>query len=188
MAVDTTRRYTVADLEHFPDDGRRYELIDGVLYVTPLARRRHQWVVGRITHRLTVWTERHGGTVYPGVNVTVAADTHLEPDVAYDRSEDTSGAGFDAAPDLVVEVSSPSTQHIDLGVKRERYAAEGAAEFWFVDLDLDEIHQFTGDEGGGFGPPAVHRRGAQFSSPLFAGLLFDVDDLLGGPEDTRAPD
>ena len=182
MAVDTTRRYTLAELYDFPDDGQRYELLDGVLHVTPLARRRHQWVVTQIAYRLRQWTDVHGGTVYAGVNVDLAEDTHLEPDVAYARSEDTSGLAFTEPPDLVVEVSSPSTKRFDLGAKQDRYAADGAAEFWFVDLDDDLVLQFLLGEDGQYRPPAVHRRGARFVSAAFSDLVLDVDDLLGAPE------
>ncbi len=182
MPAETTRRYTLADVYEFPDDGQRYEVLDGVLHVTPLARRRHQRVVTRIAHRLMQWTDAHGGTVYAGVNVDLADDTHLEPDVAYARSEDTSGLAFTEAPELVVEVSSPSTRGLDTGPKKDRYAAEGASEFWFVDLDDDTISQFVLGAGGRYATPLVHRRGERFTSALFDGLVLDVDDLLGPPE------
>ena len=97
MSVDINQHYTLADLDTFPDDRRRYELLDGILHVTPLARRRHQFVVGRISYRLAAWAEVHGGTVYPGVNVNFAGDTHLEPDVAFSQSDDTSGVAFEDA-------------------------------------------------------------------------------------------
>jgi Uma2 family endonuclease len=174
--VDTNRRYTLADIYAFPDDGRRYEIIDGVLHVTPLARRRHQRVVMRLSYHLEGWAEEHGGTVYPGVNVDLADDTHLEPDAVYSTSEDTTGLAFTHAPELVVEVSSPSTKSYDLGAKKARYVAEGVVEFWFVDLDQDTVTRFTraGDE-------TRHARGEQVRTPLLPGLVLDVDDLLGPP-------
>jgi hypothetical protein len=63
MPAETTRRYTLADVYDFPDDGQRYELLDGALYVTPLARVRHQGVVAQITFRLMQWADIHGGNV-----------------------------------------------------------------------------------------------------------------------------
>ena len=183
MGIDTTRRYTVAELYAFPDDGCRYELLDGVLQVTPLARRRHQRVVFQISYRLGQWTEQHGGTVYPGVNVDLDDRTHLEPDIAYSRSEDTSGLAFTDPPELVVEVSSPSTKRFDRGAKKDRYALRGATEFWFVDLDADVVEQYALSADGSQPPPAVHPRGVTFTSPLFDGLILDVDDLLGPPEE-----
>lgn len=173
---------TLEDLSALPDDGRRYELVDGTLHVTPRARRRHQWVITRITYRLHEWARRHGGRVYPGVNVDLADDTHLEPDVAYDPSEDVSGLAFPTAPALVVEVSSPSTKALDLGIKKDRYAVAGADEFWFVDLDQDLVLQFTTTRQGHLAGPSVHRRGETFTSELLPGLRLEVEDLLGPPE------
>ena len=182
MGIDTTRQYTVAQVYEFPGDGCRYEVLDGVLQVTPLARRRHQRVVLQVAYRLLQWTEQHGGTVYPGVNVDLDDRTHLEPDVAYSRSEDTSGLAFTEPPDLIVEVSSPSTKHFDRGPKKDRYALRGAAGFWFVDLDADVVEQYVLSADGPQEPPSVHRRGTTFTSALFSALILDVDDLLGPPE------
>ncbi len=185
MPTPVTAGLTRADLDRFPDDGHRRELVDGRLLVSPLARRRHQRVVGRFTYRLTAWTDQHGGTIYPGVNVDLADDTHLEPDVVYARSEDTSGLAFEEAPELVVEVSSPSTRWFDLGAKKDRYAAAGATELWFADLDADAVLRFV-NIGGRFDLAGTHARQATFTTPLLPGLVLDVDDLLGppSPEDT----
>ena len=179
MAVPVREGLTRADLDELPDDGRRYELLDGQLFVTPLARRRHQWVVTQLAHRLKQWTDEHGGSVYAGVNVDLAEDTHLEPDVVFSHDEDLSGEGFVNAPEFVIEVSSPSTRSFDLGEKKDRYAAEGCEELWFVDLDREEILTFRQRPGGGFGPPTPHGRGTVVATPVLAGLELDVDDALG---------
>ncbi len=178
MAMRPDALLTREDLEQLPDDGHRYELVDGELLVSPLARRRHQWVVSRITHRLMAWVESGGhGRVYPGVNVDLAAGTHLEPDIAWSASEDDSGPGFDRTPELIIEVASPSTRAFDRGVKRDRYAATGAREIWLVDLARDVIERFV-TAGGAVGPVTVHAAGEQFTSELLEGVVFDVGDLL----------
>ncbi len=182
MSMPVATGLTRADLDELPDDGHRYEIIDGRLFVSPLARVRHQRVVAQIVHRLMQWTDEHGGSVYPGVNVDLADDTHLEPDVVYAVNEDTSGLALEFAPELVVEISSPSTKRFDAGAKKDRYAAEGAREFWVVDLDRDEISRFTLRPRGGYGPAAVHRRGETFAVGVLDGLVLDVDDLLGPAE------
>jgi Uma2 family endonuclease len=178
MVVEVRDGLTRADLDDLPDDGRRYELLDGRLFVTPLARRRHQWVVTQISYRLKQWAEQHGGTVYAGVNVDLAEDTHLEPDVVFSYDEDLSGEGFVDAPELVIEISSPSTRTFDLGEKKDRYAAEGCREFWFVDLDRERILTFR-RRGERFDDPGVHERGDVVTTPLLEGLELDVDDALG---------
>jgi Uma2 family endonuclease len=172
--------YRNDDRWDFPDDGKRRELIDGVLYVTSAPRRRHQWVVTMLTYRIMEWIEQHGGKVYPTVNVDFEPYTHFEPDVAFIRPEHDDGLeglGYDFPPDVVVEVSSPSTRRYDLGVKLERYGREGAPEFWFVDLDSDEVLVHRLRPEGGYGEPERYGRGDSFTSPQLPGLTLDVGDL-----------
>lgn len=179
--------YTFDDLWDFPDDGKRRELIDGVLYVTPMARPRHQLVVGWLTYRFAEWAEEHGGYIFPGVNVDFDDRTHLEPDLAFLRPgrEIGDGIGLDKAPDLVVEVSSPSTKRYDTGLKRQRYAAEGLPEFWFVDLDRDEIRVWRlaerSPEEIALHRPAVYGRGDRIEVRAAPGLVIDVGDILDRP-------
>lgn len=177
-AISIPGPLTRADLGSLPDDGRRFELIDGALLVSPIARRRHQRVVTRLATELELWTREHGGTAYAGVNVDLDDHTHLEPDVAWSRSEDDSGLGFATPPELVVEVSSPSTRAFDRGIKRAAYLAAGVAEVWLIDLDTDVVERHAlGDDGG----PVVHRRGEHVSTPLLAGFRVSVDGVLGPP-------
>lgn len=179
MAAQHDALYTYDDLLDFPVDGRRRELVDGVLHVSPLARRNHQWVVGQIHHRIRGWVEERGhGAVYPGVKVDLGARTHLEPDVAWSVDGDRSGEGFTRVPEFVVEVLSPGTVAFDRGDKLERYARDGAREVWLVDLEAEQIEQYVVRDGLP-GEPTVHRPSATFASPLFPGLDFAVDDLLG---------
>lgn len=172
---DASAHWTRADLGRFPDDGHRRELVDGHLLVSPLARRRHQAVVLAFARALADWADDHGGAVYPGVNVDLARDTHLEPDVVWTSDTDQSGLGLDTAPEIVVEVGSPSTHRYDRGIKRDRYLASGALEVWLVDLARDEVevHRSLDD------PPVVLGRGDTLSCEVLPGFAAAVDDLLG---------
>lgn len=80
---------------------------------------------------------------------------------------------------MVVEVSSPSTRSFDLGEKKDRYAVQGCAAFWFVDLDREVILTFSRVGADSFGDPLPHARGERFTIPLLPGLHLDVDDRLG---------
>lgn len=175
-AGDATQRWKRADLDRFPDDGHRRELVDGQLLVSPLARRRHQAVVGRLTVALHMWCDHHHGIVYPGVNVDLSEETHLEPDVVWSSDTDESGQGFDVTPEVIVEVGAPSTHRYDRGIKRERYLTSGAREVWLVDLERDEVEVHR----AGAGEPIVLRRGDTLTSPVLPGFTAAVDDLLGG--------
>lgn len=173
----TSALLTRADLDDFPDDGCRRELIDGVLLVSPLARARHQRVVANIVAVLHPWTRAHHGVVYPGVNVELTSCSHLEPDVAWAESDDDPGLGYDHTPAFVAEVASERTREFDATDKKDRYAATGCREFWIVDLKDDTIEVFTVVDGQA-GDPVTHRRGDTFTSPLFEGLTFGVDDII----------
>ncbi len=183
MRADTDVRYTIDDLWGFPDDGKRRELIDGVLYVSPLARLRHQWIVGNLSLEFGLWVKGHGGAVFPGANVDFAPDTHLEPDVVFLRPEHatTEGLSLTEPPDVVVEVSSPSTRRYDLVTKRAALERQRVPEYWFVDLDADEVHVHV-LSGDGYGDPAVYRRGEVITTAQAPGLAIAVDEVLGSPE------
>lgn len=173
------------DLLYFPDDGFKRELIGGRLVVTPdQPTLRHQRVVGRISATILAWTDERGGEVFPGANVDPAVGEHMEPDVVF-LGPDFAGAANErsvlAAPDLVVEVSSPSTRRYDLGDKRLWYERQGVPEYWFVDLDVDRFRIYRLDPDGRYPAPALLERGATFASRALPGLVLDVDVLLGPP-------
>ena len=131
-----TRPWTRADLERLPDDGNRYEVLDGALLVTPLPGSPHQ----RATVNLTVALQHHcrthalGFVVAPGP--VPHGDSELQPDIAVVLDPTLP---FDAAwsshppPSLVVEVLSGSTRRRDVGIKRAAYLHWGIAEYWIVE-------------------------------------------------------
>ncbi|HEX2601577.1 MAG TPA: Uma2 family endonuclease [Gemmatimonadaceae bacterium] len=128
--------YTVDDLEHFPDDGNRYELLDGVLLVTPQASAPHQIVANRINGELLISLQKPGfaHVVSPGAVVQVPR-TQLQPDIL------VYPARFSPATDwrkitehwLAVEVFSRSSRIYDREFKRDAYFALGVQQVWLVD-------------------------------------------------------
>jgi Uma2 family endonuclease len=121
------------DLRGLPDDGRRYELFDGALVVTPAPGVRHQVVVGALYRRL--WPARPPGTtvLVSPVDFVPAPDTVLQPDVVVVDQEEADQPRLTRTPLLVVEVVSPSSRSLDLGAKRYAYAAAGVAHYWVLD-------------------------------------------------------
>ena len=181
MQEPRTTGLVLADLFDFPDDGVKRELIGGVLYVSPSPRLRHQLVVARLTQYFMNHTDEHGGVVYPGANVDPAVGDHVEPDVVALR------AGYDGPmddlsilgpPDLLVEVSSPSTKRYDLMKKRPLYERHRVPELWLVDLDHDVVleHRLRGDHT--YGDPAILGVGDELTATVFPGLRIAVRDLL----------
>jgi Uma2 family endonuclease len=106
----TTRRWTIADLEGLPDDGSRYELIDGELHVTTAPHAWHQIVVGRVYKALEDWSDQTGaGLTIPGPGVIISPADAVIPDVVWvSRERFAAILGDDGklhgAPELVVEV------------------------------------------------------------------------------------
>jgi Uma2 family endonuclease len=124
--------FTVADLDGTPDDGRRYELLDGVIFVSPRPVIAHQ----RAGFRLACVLESacpEGLVVIPEPAVQMSTGTELAPAIVVARADQAHGAKFTAPPLLVVEVRSPSTALIDLNRKKSVYEKFGVPSYWIVD-------------------------------------------------------
>lgn len=125
--------FTRADLESMPDDGRRYEIVDGCLLVTPAPSRPHQIEVGALYRLLYAAASEDILVLLGPFDVVLAEDTVFEPDLVVARRGDYTHKNLPVAPLLVVEVLSPSTRSFDLHVKRERHERAGTAAYWVVD-------------------------------------------------------
>jgi Uma2 family endonuclease len=184
-----TTGLTYDDLLSFPDDGLRRELIGGELFVTPSPSFRHQGVVTELVIALGLYGREQGGKVRPApMDVFLSERDVVEPDLLFLTAANLSRAErpfIRGAPDVVVEVSSPSTRRHDLVRKLELYERFGVPEYWFVDLDADrvEVHRLTGDR---FGPPIMLGRGEQLTSPLLPGFEASVDGVLGPADELDA--
>jgi Uma2 family endonuclease len=147
----TTKLWTIADVERLPDDGFRYELVRGELYRMPQPQGRHGLVVAAV-----VWfvygfvRERDLGRVYDqsGVVLERGPDTLLGPDLSFIRRERLP-ADLDAwpevAPDLVVEVVSPSQSGPSIERKVALYLAAGVRLVWVVDPERRTVHVYRAD-------------------------------------------
>lgn len=131
--------FTRADLAAMPDDGHRYELIDGALIVTPAPSYRHQDVVGHLHLLLSAACPERLKVLFAPFDVVLADDTVLEPDLLVARRQDFTAADLPVAPLLAVEVLSPSTARIDRTLKRSRLEAAGCPSYWEVDPDEPSV-------------------------------------------------
>ena len=182
MATQPQTGLTYQDLLAFPEDNLRRELIDGELIVTAAPATRHQRVVAKLVHRLFTYCEVHGGEVLPApLDVYFTETNVVEPDVLYVRPENLGRFEkrfFRSAPDLVVEVSSPSTRRLELVRKLELYQRFEVPEYWYVDLDADRVEAYRLGPSG-YGRPELVGRGETLGTPQAPGFSLDVDDLLG---------
>ncbi|HEX9892108.1 MAG TPA: Uma2 family endonuclease [Actinomycetota bacterium] len=181
-----TTGLTYADLERFPEDNFRRELIDGELIVTAAPATRHQRAVLELGSRFLAYEKEHGGQAYVAPTDVFFSDTNVvEPDVLFVTAAHESRVEkkfIRSAPDIVVEVSSPSTRRLELHRKKELYARFGVPEYWYVDLDADRIEIYRLTEGT-YPPPEILDRSATLTSDLVPGFTIPVDDVLGAPED-----
>ena len=90
------------------------------------------------------------------------------------------------APDVVVEVSSPTTRRLELVRKRELYERHGVSEYWYVDLDAERVEVYRLVEADRYGPPTIVRRGDRLTSEVLPGFEVAVDHVLGPAQDSPA--
>jgi Uma2 family endonuclease len=133
------REWTVDDLESLPDDGLRYELIDGILFVTPAPTYSHQVAAIGLVFAL--------GSACPGDLQVVASPIDyqphrrrsLQPDIAVVRCADAPEKNLVKPPLLVVEVLSPGTRRYDATLKRSMYEESGVASYWMFDPNVPSL-------------------------------------------------
>jgi Uma2 family endonuclease len=140
MATKIEPLMTVTDLEAMPEDGNRYEVIEGELFVSCAPGLTHQQISGNIHYLIRSYLEEKAiGLVITTPGLILTQLSGVIPDIVFfrhERSQDIiSGERLTGAPDLVVEILSPGTENIrrDRIAKRQLYARHGVAEYWMVD-------------------------------------------------------
>lgn len=140
---DPNRRWTVEEVLALPDDGMRYELVDGVLLVSPAPRFLHQRVIVDFVVKLRSYLELLGlkrMLCIAPADISWAPDVLVQPDIFVVVPEETHGewAGMKTLL-LVIEVLSPSTRRNDEWTKRLVYQKYGVEEYWIVDADAKSV-------------------------------------------------
>jgi Uma2 family endonuclease len=130
---DMGRPFTVDDLEFMPDDGNVYELIDGVLFVSPPPGRRHQRALVRLGELLDDTCPDELAVLWPPYVIRPSLDTELRPDVQVAWDDDIDGEVVLDAPELVVEVVDPASTINDLNNKKAAYERMGVPHYWVLD-------------------------------------------------------
>lgn len=171
-------RVTFAELQQWPDDGRRYELYDGEVIVVPSPFLRHQRVAMHIETILMEYERSSGGiVVHAPFDIVFSEHNVLQPDIVFFRVERRRLVDdwevTRAAPDLAVEVLSRSTEARDRGRKMALFARFGVKEYWIVDPARNtlEMYVLSGAEyqqAGGYGERDV------VTSSTLPGLTFSA--------------
>ena len=154
MAKEQEFALTYEDYLTFPNDGKRYEIVEGGLFVTPAPFLRHQAILGAIHRLIANWchASQAGQVFVAPTDVVLSANSVVQPDLLYVSTEHQARLGdrfVQGAPDLVVEVLSESTRRHDEITKRNLYASGGVPEYWVVDPEVWSIKVYR-LQGGRF--------------------------------------
>jgi Uma2 family endonuclease len=167
-------RVTFAELQQWPDDGRRYELYDGEVIVVPMSFPRHQRVVLHLSEILAEYERATGGLVFGSpIDIVLSEHNVLQPDLTFftagrrhllDMMEATR-----VPPDLAVEVLSRSTEARDRGRKMAVFARFGVPEYWIVNPVTNELEIYR-LVAGHYQLNSVCGRDESAASPTLPGL------------------
>ena len=179
-------RWTYADYLRLPDDGRRYEVIRGHLYVTPAPNFDHQFVIWRFGQTLGRFVDEKGlGIVLSApFDILLPQDlaTPIEPDLVFFRTGHqprTGDPNFQGVPDLVVEVESPKTRKRDRTIKLEAYREAGVPEYWRADPRARTVTVMASSaDGTRYDELGVFGTGDAIRSAVLPGLSIPVDGLF----------
>lgn len=148
MALPWGAPLTRDDLMEMPDDGHRYEIVDGALLVTPSPGYRHQAVVTELVVLLHAAISPEFVVLAAPFDLVVSDSTVLQPDLLVARRADVGAGALErATPLLVVEILSPSSRLSDLGTKRLAYEAAGVPIYWVIDPEEPSFSAFRLEAG-----------------------------------------
>ena len=174
-------KFTYEDYRSTPED-KRYELLDGELIMTAAPRRAHQRTDIKLATRLDTYVEAHDlGEVYSAPFDVVFSNTDVvQPDLLFvskERLHIINDDNVRGAPDLVIEILSPSTAGRDRTIKRVLYAKHGVKEYWLVDTDARNITvMILGDNG--FELANIYGEGQTLTSPTLEGFTLNLSEIF----------
>lgn len=179
-ALPVLEPMTFEDLLTTPDDGQRYEIVHGEMIATASPTPFNVLIAAEIAHVLEQFVrERKLGTLFPShVDVRFSEHDILEPDLCFVSNERSGIIGermLEGAPDIVIEVLSPSTRRFDLVSKRAVYTMGGVREYWIVDPETRSIRVIAIEGGRSL---EVVQPADRVRSLLFPDLVLMLDDVF----------
>jgi len=182
MGVEVIPKITFEEFRQFPIDGKRYELVRGEVHMTPAPATRHQAIVQNLAMSLGPHVIKNNlGEVYTApLDVRLGRDTALQPDLIF-ISNTRAGIilenWIEGAPDLAVEVSSPSTATYDRATKLPVYAESGVSEYWLIDSQAKTVEVLK-LQGKKYFVEATLAGDQVLTSDLFPGWQLPLHDLF----------
>lgn len=180
MAPAAATKLTYEDYILLPDDGRRHEIIDGEYYVNAAPASRHQVISLNLTLALGVHIRANGlgQFFYAPFDVVLSPVDVVQPDLVFitnERLHLLNDANLAGAPDLAIEILSPSSRRIDEGLKRKRYDLFGVTEYWIVDGELEVVKIYRRTADGLERVVEISTEiGGVITTPLLPGFTLDI--------------
>lgn len=182
MTTQTAKvKYTYEDYMRTPDDVR-YELLDGELILSPSARTAHQRTSINIEHPLIAFVKENklGEVFHAPYDVVLDNFNVVQPDILFvsnERARIITDLNIQGAPDLVIEILSPSTAQRDRTQKRDLYAQHDVKEYWQGDTDARSMQVLT-LENGVYRVAGIYTAGQTIVSPLMPDFSLNIDDIF----------
>jgi Uma2 family endonuclease len=174
-------RFNYRDYLQLPED-KRYEILDGELFLVAAPNIRHQRIAIRLQIRLLQHVEQNhlGELLAAPCDVLLSEENVVQPDILFVATAHLAiigKANIPGAPDLVVEILSPGTRQKDLAIKRKIYARFGVQEYWIVDPDAATVEILTWKEAG-YITARIYRESDCLSSPLLPDLALPLSEVF----------
>ncbi|MYA21695.1 MAG: Uma2 family endonuclease [Gemmatimonadetes bacterium] len=175
-------KFTYEDYQHTPED-KRYELLDGELIMVPAPNLGHQRIGAKLGIRLYTFVEERslGEVFFAPCDVVLSNTDVVQPDLLFVSNERAhlllGGDNVRGAPDLVVEIFSPSTAERDQTLKRALYVKHGVKEYWLVDPDARTVSVLLLGEDA-FEVEAIYGEGQTMNSPTLTGFSVGLNEIF----------
>lgn len=181
--------WTYADWEQLPDDGKRYEIIEGVLYMTTAPSNFHQWIISRLYRLIAIPAEDRGlGIVsFAPVGVLMPGCDPVQPDFVFVLKRNAAiirDRRIRGVPDLIVEVISPGSADYDEGVKLEAYARANVPEYAVIDPATRKLRHYVLELPGQFAAPREYGEAERVAFACLPDITLNVSDLFANAPDT----
>jgi Uma2 family endonuclease len=174
-------KFTVKDYMSTPE-GTRYQLLDGEMILAPSPTQKHQSLLANLYRLVYAFVAEGdlGRVWFAPLDVVLSNYDVAQPDLMFvsnERAGIVTDANVQGAPDLVVEILSPSTSGYDQGYKRALYARHEVLEYWLVDPDAETVEVLVLGADG-FQSHGVYGSSGELSTPLMESLSLDLNELF----------
>jgi Uma2 family endonuclease len=184
MPVADHLKLAYEDYLALPNNGKQYQIVEGDLFTAPAPGVQHQRLVRRLIILLDrIARENNLGEVFAApIDVLLSPMDIVQPDVVYVASNNAgiiTAQNIQGAPDLLIEVLSPSTRRLDEIIKRKRYEQTGIREYWIVDPELEILKVYRRGDLGFNEAEIVSLEGqTTLTSPLFPGITIHLAEIF----------